>query len=139
MLVRLSAVICSQRLAWTPGWENSSNVWRSLCCEQVRLLNLIFYCIGTQVRVNVSAGLGDPLLLVSSPLEVAPLLVVTPLEVSPPLEVAPLMRSRVLSVVQVWVILGMVCKQGGYGGGGWRRIGGYPGRVGLNRLCPLML
>ena len=23
--------------------------------------------------------------------------------------------------------------------GGWRRIGGYPGRVGLNRLCPLML
>ena len=23
--------------------------------------------------------------------------------------------------------------------GGWRRIGGYPGWVGMNRLCPLML
>ena len=69
------------------------------------------------VGVNVSAGPGEPLSGVSPPLEVAPLLVVAPLEVSPPLEVAPLTRSRGLSVVQVWVQLGLGCKRGGSGGG----------------------
>ena len=49
-------------------------------------------------------------------MEVAPLLVVTPLEVSPTLEVAPLTRSRGLSVVQVWVQLGLGFNQGGSGG-----------------------
>ena len=67
--------------------------------------------------MNVSSGLGEPLLGVSPPLEVAPLLVVAPLEVAPPLEVAQLMTSRGLSVVKVWVRLGLGCKQGGSGGG----------------------
>ena len=50
-------------------------------------------------------------------MEVAPLLVVAPLEVEPPLEVATLMRSRDFPVVQVWEILGLGCKRGGFGGG----------------------
>ena len=50
-------------------------------------------------------------------MEVAPLLLVALLEMAPPLEVAPLMRSRGLSVVQVWEQLGLGCKRGGSGGG----------------------
>ena len=68
---------------------------------RVRILHLLFYCIGPPVGVNVSAGLGEPLLGVSPPLEVAPLLVVTTFEVSPPLDVSPFTRSRVFSAVQV--------------------------------------
>ena len=55
-----------------------------------------------QLGVNVSVGLGEPLLEVSQPLEVAQLLVVAPLEGAPPLDVAALMSSRGLLVVQVW-------------------------------------
>ena len=69
------------------------------------------------VGVNVSEGIGEPFLGVSPPLGVAPLLVAAPLEVVPTLEVTPLMRSRGLSVVQVWVRLGLGCKQGVYRGG----------------------
>ena len=65
------------------------------------------------VRVNVSAVIGEPLLGVSPPLYVALLLVVAPLEVSPPLEEETLTRSRGLSVVQVWVRLGLGFNQGG--------------------------
>ena len=63
-------------------------------------------------EVNVSGVLGEPLLGVSLPLEVATLLVVSPLEV------ALLMRSRGLSVVQVWARLGMGRMRDGSGGGG---------------------
>ena len=68
------------------------------------------------VRLNVSAVIGEPLLGVSPPLYVALLLVVAPLEVSPPLEEETLTRSRGLSVVQVWVRLGLGFNQGGSGG-----------------------
>ena len=78
---------------------------------------IFFYCVGPPVRVNVSAGLVDTLLVVSPPLEVAPLLVVVPVYVSLPLEVAPLKRSRGFSVVQLWVQFGLGCKRGGSGGG----------------------
>ena len=94
----------------------------SVCCGRVRLLHLVFYCVGPPVRVNVSVGLGDPLLGVSPPLEVAPRLVVELLEVAPPLEVALLMSPRVLPVVQVWARLRLGCKRGGFGWGeeaGW--------------------
>ena len=67
--------------------------------------------------MNVSAGLGEPLLGVSPPLEVGPLLEVAPLELAPPLGVEPVMRSRGLSVMQVWVQLGLGCKRVGSGGG----------------------
>ena len=88
-----------------------------LCCGWVRLISLLFDCAGPIVGVNVSSLLGESLSGVSPPLEMAPLLVVAPLEVSPPLEVASLKRSRGLSVVQVWVRLGLGCKQGGFSGG----------------------
>ena len=42
-------------------------------------------------------------------------------------------------MLQVWVRLGLVCKQGGSGGGGVGWIGGYPGCVGLNFLCQIIL
>ena len=60
--------------------------------------------------MNVSAEIGEPFLGVSPPLEVAPLFV------APPLEVAQLMRSSRLPVVQVWVRVGLGCKQGRSGG-----------------------
>ena len=78
-----------------------------MCYGLVHLLHLLFYCVGLPVRVNVSVGLGEPLLGVSPPLEVVTLLVVAHLEVSPPLEVALLIRSRGLPVVQVWAQLGL--------------------------------
>ena len=62
------------------GGENSSSVCDSWWCGRVRLLHLLFYCVGPPVGVNVSAGIGEPLLGMSPPLEVAPLLVMAPLE-----------------------------------------------------------
>ena len=67
--------------------------------------------------MNASVGLGEPLLGMSPSLEVAPLSVVESLELAPLLEVAPLMRSRGLTVVQVWACLRMGYKRGGSGGG----------------------
>ena len=99
-----------------------------LCCGQVRLINLLFDCVGPPIGLNISAGLGELLLGVSPPLEVAPLLVVAPLEVSPPLEVAPLTRSIGLSLVQVWLQLGLGCNQG-------ESVGGVEADWGVSWVC----
>ena len=77
--------------------------------------------------MNVSALLGEPLLGVEPPLEVAPLLAVSTLDVAPPLDVATLMKSRGFPVVQVWARLRMGRMWSGYQGGGGGGLGGFLG------------